>query len=52
MEPGVEATDVIRDPAKWDGRAVIRLTTTSAGRTSSDSVTLGDAPLLTQHHLQ
>ena len=52
VEFGVEATDVIRDPAKWDGRAVIRLTTTSGGRTSSDSVTLRVAPLLTQHHLQ
>ncbi|MFH0517955.1 protein-arginine deiminase domain-containing protein [Streptomyces sp. M41] len=52
VEFGVEATDVIRDSAKWDGRAAIRLTVTSAGRTSSDTVTLRVAPLLTQHHLQ
>ncbi|MFH8769815.1 protein-arginine deiminase domain-containing protein [Streptomyces sp. NPDC017958] len=52
VELGVEATDVIRDSAKWDGRAVIRLTVTSAGGSTSDSVTLRVAPLLTQHHLQ
>ncbi|MBC2900323.1 protein-arginine deiminase domain-containing protein [Streptomyces sp. PSKA01] len=51
-ELGVEATDVIRDSAKWDGRAVIRLSVTSAGETTSDSVTLRVAPLLTHHHLQ
>jgi protein-arginine deiminase len=51
-EFGVEATDVIRNSAKWDGRAVIRLTVTSAGRTTSDTVTLRVAPLLTHHHLQ
>ncbi|MDC0769037.1 protein-arginine deiminase domain-containing protein [Streptomyces sp. HD] len=51
-EFGVEATDVIRDTAKWDGRAVIQLSVTSAGRTTSDTVTLRVAPLLTHHHLQ
>ncbi|HLL35006.1 MAG TPA: protein-arginine deiminase domain-containing protein [Streptomyces sp.] len=51
-EFGVEATDVIRDSAAWDGRAVIRLSVTSGGRTTSDSVTLRTAPLLTHHHLQ
>ncbi|MGI5527937.1 protein-arginine deiminase domain-containing protein [Streptomyces syringium] len=52
VEFGVEATDVIRDNAREDGRAVIRLTVTSARGSSSDSVTLRVAPLLTQHHLQ
>lgn len=52
VEFGVEATDVIRDRATWDGRAVIRLSVTSGGRTTSDSVTLRVAPLLTHHHLQ
>lgn len=52
VEFGVEGTDVIRDSAKWDGRAVIRLTVRSAGGATSDSVTLRVAPLLTQHHLQ
>ncbi|MFD8150628.1 protein-arginine deiminase domain-containing protein [Streptomyces sp. NPDC059720] len=51
-EFGVEATDVVRDKAKWDGRAVIRLTVTSGRRSTSDAVTLRVAPLLTQHHLQ
>ncbi|MFJ9822515.1 protein-arginine deiminase domain-containing protein [Streptomyces sp. NPDC101151] len=52
VELGVEATDVIRDSGKWDGRTVLDLTVTSAGTTTSDEVTLRVAPLLTQHHLQ
>jgi protein-arginine deiminase len=53
VELGVEATDVIRDSAKWDGRVVVRLTVSVPGRAStSDDVTLRVAPLLTQHHLQ
>ncbi|MFF5477143.1 protein-arginine deiminase domain-containing protein [Streptomyces sp. NPDC012935] len=52
VEFGVEATDVVRDSAKWDGRAVIRLTVTSGQTSTSDAVTLRVAPLLTQHHLQ
>ncbi|MFI9757214.1 protein-arginine deiminase domain-containing protein [Streptomyces sp. NPDC051963] len=52
VEFGVEATDVIRNTAKWDGRTVIRLTVASAAGTTSDEVTLRVAPLLTHHHLQ
>jgi protein-arginine deiminase len=52
VEFGVEVTDVIRDTAVWDGRAVLRLSVTSGGRTTSDDVTLRVAPLLTHHHLQ
>ncbi|MFD5855569.1 protein-arginine deiminase domain-containing protein [Streptomyces chartreusis] len=52
VEFGVEATDIIRDTRKWDGRTVIRLTVTAGGRSTSDSVTLRVAPLLTHHHLQ
>ncbi|MFJ3441126.1 protein-arginine deiminase domain-containing protein [Streptomyces sp. NPDC086081] len=52
VEFGVEATDVVRDRAAWDGRAVVRLTVASGGRTTSDAVTLRVAPLLTHHHLQ
>ncbi|WP_425580524.1 protein-arginine deiminase family protein [Streptomyces thermocarboxydovorans] len=52
VEFGIEATDVIRDPKKWDGRAVVRLTVTAGKRTTSDQVTLRVAPLLTHHHLQ
>ncbi|MER5941678.1 protein-arginine deiminase domain-containing protein [Streptomyces sp. NPDC001928] len=52
VEFGVEATDVIRDAGKWDGRTVIRLTVAAGDRSTSDSVTLRVAPLLTHHHLQ
>ncbi|MET9394877.1 protein-arginine deiminase domain-containing protein [Streptomyces sp. NPDC006624] len=52
VEFGVEATDVVRDPAKWDGRAVVRLTVTTGRTSTSDAVTLRVAPLLTHHHLQ
>ncbi|MFJ7073546.1 protein-arginine deiminase domain-containing protein [Streptomyces sp. NPDC098781] len=52
VELGVEATDIIRDTRKWDGRTVIRLTVTAGGRSTTDSVTLRVAPLLTHHHLQ
>ncbi|UUU27993.1 protein-arginine deiminase domain-containing protein [Streptomyces sp. DSM 40750] len=52
VEFGVEARDVIRDTAKWDGLARIRLTVKSSKGTSADSVTLRVAPLLTHHHLQ
>jgi protein-arginine deiminase len=52
VEFGVEATDVIRDTRTWDGRTVIRLTVAAGGHTTSDTVTLRIAPLLTHHHLQ
>ncbi|MBR8642782.1 protein-arginine deiminase domain-containing protein [Streptomyces tuirus] len=52
VEFGVEGTDVVRDSAKWDGRVVVRLTVKSGTTSTSDSVTLRVAPLLTQHHLQ
>lgn len=52
VEFGVEATDVVRDPALWGGRAVLRLTVASGASSTSDDVTLRAAPLLTHHHLQ
>ncbi|MFH8493845.1 protein-arginine deiminase domain-containing protein [Streptomyces coeruleorubidus] len=52
VEFGVEGTDVVRDSAKWDGRAVVRLTVRSGQKSTSDAVTLRVAPLLTHHHLQ
>ncbi|MER7403443.1 protein-arginine deiminase domain-containing protein [Streptomyces sp. NPDC000070] len=52
VEFGVEGTDVVRDSAKWDGRAVVRLTVTSGQKSTSDAVTLRVAPMLTHHHLQ
>ncbi|MFE0427212.1 protein-arginine deiminase domain-containing protein, partial [Streptomyces sp. NPDC058953] len=52
VELGIEGRDIIRDRAVWDGRAVVRLSVTSDGRTTSDDVTLRLAPLLTHHHVQ
>ncbi|MEV3970429.1 protein-arginine deiminase domain-containing protein [Streptomyces sp. NPDC050698] len=52
VEFGVEATDIVRDRVKWDGRVVVQLTVTSGRKSTSDAVTLRVAPLLTQHHLQ
>ncbi|MFI1394326.1 protein-arginine deiminase domain-containing protein [Streptomyces sp. NPDC020681] len=52
VELGVESTDVIRDDKKWGGRATVRLTVTTNGKSSSDDITLRVAPLLTHHHVQ
>ncbi|QDY80995.1 hypothetical protein FQU76_13065 [Streptomyces qinzhouensis] len=52
VELGIEGLDIIRDRAVWDGRAVVRLSVTAGGKTSSDDVTLRVAPLLTHHHAQ
>ncbi|MFF3552711.1 protein-arginine deiminase domain-containing protein [Streptomyces tsukubensis] len=52
VELGIEGLDIIRDRAVWDGRAVVRLTVVSGGKSSTDDVTLRVAPLLTHHHAQ
>ncbi|MBB5937742.1 protein-arginine deiminase [Streptomyces zagrosensis] len=52
VELGMEGTDVVRDSKVWDGRAVVKLTVHSGGKSASDDVTLKVAPLLTHHHLQ
>ncbi|MGP3982322.1 protein-arginine deiminase domain-containing protein [Streptomyces sp. KR80] len=52
VELGIEGTDVVRDTRVWDGRAAVRLKVTAGGSSTSDSVTLRVAPLLTHHHLQ
>ncbi|MCS0635064.1 protein-arginine deiminase domain-containing protein [Streptomyces sp. LP05-1] len=52
VEFGVEATDIVRDSSRWGGTAVLRLTVTAGGKSTSDDVTLRAAPLLTHHHLQ
>ncbi|MFJ6657766.1 protein-arginine deiminase domain-containing protein [Streptomyces sp. NPDC091377] len=52
VELGVEAKDVMRDAAVWDGRITLRLAVSQNGATSSDQVTLRVAPVLTHHHLQ
>ncbi|QKW07414.1 hypothetical protein HUT18_14490 [Streptomyces sp. NA04227] len=54
VELGIEATDVVRDKAVWDGTAVVALTVNPGGgaKPTTDRVTLRTAPLLTHHHLQ
>lgn len=47
MTLGIEATDIVRDRAVWDGLA--HVTFTVAGK--SDTVVLRVAPVVTRHHL-
>jgi protein-arginine deiminase len=49
---GVEARDVVRDPAAWDGRVTVTVSVADRGRTSSARHPLRVAPLLLQHDLQ
>lgn len=48
----VEATDVVRDPAVWDGTATLTLTVTDDGTDTSTSHAMRVAPLLLQNDLQ
>lgn len=48
----VEGRDVVRDRARWDGRATLTLTVTDRGRTGSTRLTMSVAPVLLQHDLQ
>jgi len=52
VELGIEGTDMIRDAKVWDGRADVTLSVTVDGRTTTDTVALRAAPVLTHHHLQ
>jgi protein-arginine deiminase len=52
VELGIEGTDMIRDAKVWDGSATVTLSVTSDGKTSSDTVALRVAPVLTHHHAQ
>ncbi len=52
VELGIEAKDIVRDPAAWDGYVVVRLTVVAKGETVTDDVKLRVAPVLTSHHLQ
>jgi len=52
LELGIEGTDMIRDAKVWDGRATVTLSVTADGKTSTDSVTLRAAPVLTHDHTQ
>ena len=52
VELGIEGTDVIRDAAVWDGRAQVTLSVTADGATTTDSVAMHEAPLLTNSPVQ
>ena len=52
VELGIEGTDVVRDAAVWDGQAQITLSVTAGGDTTTDSVAMHEAPLLTNNPVQ
>lgn len=52
VELGLEATDLIRDPRRWDGRLTVRFTVRDGQQQSTDTVVARVAPLLTHHHGQ
>ncbi|MFI0423530.1 protein-arginine deiminase family protein [Spongiactinospora sp. 9N601] len=52
VEFALEGRDIVRDPALWDGLAMVTLTVTDHGRTGEDRVQLREAPLLLQNDLQ
>ncbi|WP_405062985.1 protein-arginine deiminase domain-containing protein [Kribbella sp. NBC_01505] len=49
---GLEGRDIVRDPARWDGRITVTVSVSDHGRTSSDVVQLRVAPLMLQNDLQ
>ncbi len=51
VELAIEATDVVRDPAAWDGTVTVTLTVTGTGLNAQDTVKLRVAPVITFHHL-
>lgn len=52
IELGIEAKDIVRDPAKWDGYVDVRFTVTSVKKgVASEAVRMRVAPVLTYHHL-
>ncbi|WP_331771679.1 protein-arginine deiminase domain-containing protein (plasmid) [Embleya sp. NBC_00888] len=52
VELAIEARDVPRDQARWDGRVAITLTVSEAGRTATDTVPMRVAPVLVHNDLQ
>lgn len=48
---GIDAREV-RTPGRWDGRATVSFTVKDAEKTSTDSVVMRVAPLITHHHKQ
>jgi protein-arginine deiminase len=52
LEFGIEAKDIVRDPAKWDGYVDIELKVTSPTKGEAiDTVHMRVAPVMTYHHL-
>lgn len=52
VELGIEGRDIVRDSAVWDGTAAVTLTVSGAGTPKSNTVTLHEAPVLTQLNTQ
>ncbi|MFC5034097.1 hypothetical protein C8250_002395 [Streptomyces sp. So13.3] len=52
VELGIEGRDIVRDSAVWAGRVTVRLDVTANGVTSSRTVALEQAPVLTQLNTQ
>jgi protein-arginine deiminase len=51
VELAIEARDIVRDPAKWDGFVDVTFAVSAGSATESDKVRMRVAPLLTSHHL-
>jgi protein-arginine deiminase len=52
LDLAIEAKDIVRDPADWDGYVDLQLTVTSSGTApATDKVHMRVAPVLTFHHL-
>lgn len=51
VELAIEAKDIVRDKAAWDGFVDVTLTMSGGGKTESDKVRLRVSPLMTYHHL-
>ncbi|MBN2193273.1 MAG: protein-arginine deiminase [Polyangiaceae bacterium] len=49
---GLEATDLVRDPADWDGLLDVILRVETGGSESEDRVQFRVAPFVLNHHLQ
>ncbi|MBN9160165.1 MAG: protein-arginine deiminase [Myxococcales bacterium] len=52
IELGIEAKDIVRDPAEWDGYVDVELTVSSQEKgVFTDTVRMRVAPVMTYHHL-
>ena len=51
VELAIEAKDIVRDAAKWDGFVDVTLTVTVGAESATDTVKMRVAPVMTFHHL-